>query len=193
MPSSSSPSSQSSYLDSGSHNSCVLISSVDNSVSVEPAEWAWFGVDGKLLLMNRFQVFFLSARSTFLFSRRSRWWRRLMEKGCILIYRWQWKRDLNFSIYSKSGEWFKKVSLNPHLMEVQRSQAIHSTNRSCSCSHNRPSFVAALPTAERSRCMSIALRPAECRSTQSIRQICTRGREFGTYLPLERMHDSVNN
>jgi hypothetical protein len=49
------------YLDSGSHNSWVLISKVDNSVSVEPAEWAWFGVDGKLVLIKRFHVFFLSA------------------------------------------------------------------------------------------------------------------------------------
>ena len=36
------------------------MSSVDNSVSVEPAECAWFGVDGKLVLMKRFHVFFLS-------------------------------------------------------------------------------------------------------------------------------------
>jgi hypothetical protein len=38
------------------------MSRVDSSVSVEPAECAWFGVDGRLVLMNRFHVFFLSAQ-----------------------------------------------------------------------------------------------------------------------------------
>jgi hypothetical protein len=38
------------------------MSNVDSSVSVEPAECAWFGVDGKLVLMNRFHVFFLSGQ-----------------------------------------------------------------------------------------------------------------------------------
>lgn len=42
------------YLESGSHSSCV--SSVDNSVSVDVAEWAWFGVDGRLVLSNLRQV-----------------------------------------------------------------------------------------------------------------------------------------
>lgn len=50
------------YLDSGNHNSWVLISSVDNSVSVEAAECAWFGVDGKLFLINRFHVLLRSIR-----------------------------------------------------------------------------------------------------------------------------------
>ncbi len=48
------------YLDSGNHNSWVLISKVDKSVSVEAAEWAWFGVDGRLFFINRLHVFFLS-------------------------------------------------------------------------------------------------------------------------------------
>lgn len=50
------------YLDSGNHSSCVLISRVDSSVSVEPAECAWLGVDGRLVLMNRFHVFLRSSQ-----------------------------------------------------------------------------------------------------------------------------------
>lgn len=42
------------HLESGNHSSCV--SNVDSSVSVDVAEWAWFGVDGKLVLSNRRHV-----------------------------------------------------------------------------------------------------------------------------------------
>lgn len=59
------------YLESGNQSSCV--SSVDSSVSVDVPEWAWFGVDGRLVFNNRRHVqrrsvFFFFGKSNFIVS-----------------------------------------------------------------------------------------------------------------------------
>lgn len=49
------------YLESGSHSSWV--SRVDSSVSVDVAEWAWLGVDGRLVFNRRRHVHLRSDRN----------------------------------------------------------------------------------------------------------------------------------
>lgn len=139
------------------------MSNVDNSVSVEPAECAWFGVDGKLLLINRFHVFFRSVQIQIEIEMEIQM--KINELSC--------RHHFHFGLI--------------HLMAV-RSPATHSTILHSSA-FPRPSSVFVAPAVSQSKCMSIALRRAECRSIQSSRPTCTPDREFDKFHQRELKHD----
>lgn len=119
------------HLESGSHSSCV--SSVDNSVSVDVAEWAWFGVDGRLVLSNRRHV---HRRSTDFNSLQSKY-----NMLCLMV-EWYPLSD----VYSLCN--FEKMKFKYYLVAFA-DPTIHSPSHSLEhCHHRHISFVVAEPTDE---------------------------------------------